>query len=414
MYILDRSTDLIQNLKGVELDTLEGTIINPDPPFQAMERVEIYPVTLADAVVGMGDCDRLGMFKIEDGNFVELEDGEMSTAVYNLYEFTIDRYNEKQSLIDPDFVDKLGFKSIRFLMKNVGMSLLNDNITYNKRLLDDYVMTVDFSNNDIRANILGLDSPWAMYTSKQRNPGPVDITSNTITVDTVDTPNILDQDINYDSWPVQQTRTRDASSNDEYLPQEYQTIDGKIVRKQVGISGYNIDLDIYCLRSLTVTPTSFPYTFSIADYNSGYNTNYVGIRNLTINDGSGGGSGKIEITKFNYKTGYYTWDEFTQGTGSSVTIPSMSVIIYYDNDHLFFTLYFRANVNSSSRTVTLGSSYYYKIISHPNESVSTLFLMNDDDQVVQYFGDSDTADNSATRIYFNQNLFTFKNALGLH
>ena len=69
MYILDRSTDLIQNLKGVELDTLEGTIINPDPPFQAMERVEIYPVTLADAVVGMGDCDRLGMFKIEDGNW---------------------------------------------------------------------------------------------------------------------------------------------------------------------------------------------------------------------------------------------------------------------------------------------------------------------------------------------------------
>ena len=230
-------------------------IINPDYPFQAMKQVDILPLddALTSAVVGLGDCTRLGSYTVDvdTGTVTPIELGNHYSRVYNLYEFTIARYNEKQHLIDPNFVDKLGFSSIRFFLRDVAHSDFNDNIKYQKRLLDDYMMIVNTSEYDGRVNVIGLDSPWAMYTSKKRESGPVDITSDTITVDTVDSPNVLDQDISYNAWPTQQSR--DVNSNDEYYPQEYQTIDGEIVRKQVGISGYDIDLDIYCLRSLTVT-----------------------------------------------------------------------------------------------------------------------------------------------------------------
>ena len=263
-------------------------IINPDYPFQAMKQVDILPLddALTSAVVGLGDCTRLGSYTVDvdTGTVTPIELGNHYSRVYNLYEFTIARYNEKQHLIDPNFVDKLGFSSIRFFLRDVAHSDFNDNIKYQKRLLDDYMMIVNTSEYDGRVNVIGLDSPWAMYTSKKRESGPVDVTSNTITVDTLDTPNVLDQDISYDAWPTQQSR--DVNSNDEYYPQDYQTIDGEIVRKQVGISGYDIDLDIYCLRTLTVTPTTWPYVFSIADFNSAYNTNYVGIRNLIVNGSS--------------------------------------------------------------------------------------------------------------------------------
>ena len=263
-------------------------IVNPDYPFQAMKQVDILPLdnALTSAVVGLGDCTRLGSYTVDvdTGTVTPIEVGSYAPRVYNLYEFTIDRYNEKQHLIDPTFVDKLGFSAIRFFLRDVAHSNFNDNIKYEKRLLDNYLMIVNTSEYDGRVNVIGLDSPWAMYTSKELQSGPVDVTSNTITVDTVDTPNVLDQDISYDAWPTQQSR--DVNSNNEYYPQDYQTIDGEIVRKQVGISGYDIDLDIYCLRTLTVSPTTWPYTFSIADFNSAYNTNYVGIRNLIVNGSS--------------------------------------------------------------------------------------------------------------------------------
>ena len=353
-------------------------IVNPDYPFQAMKQVDILPLdnALTSAVVGLGDCTRVGSFTVDvdTGTVTPVQVGDYAPRVYNLYEFTIDRYNEKQHLIDPTFVDKLGFSSIRFFLRDVAHSNFNDNIKYVKRLLDDYLMIVNTSEYDGRVNVIGLDSPWAMYTSKELQSGPVDVTSNTITVDTVDTPNVLDQDISYDAWPTQQSR--DVNSNNEYYPQDYQTIDGEIVRKQVGISGYDIDLDIYCLRTLTVSPTTWPYTFSIADFNSAYNTNYVGIRNLIVNNNA---RPKITINYFKYINSiYYTNTILTTWTykdsAGSVTLNSSKVMITFYQSNFSYYIKFYKNNGTTNKSVSVGDGTYYKIISYSTSSPNNLTL----------------------------------------
>ena len=48
---------------------------------------------------------------------------------------------------------------------------------------------------------------------------------------------------------------------------------------------YSVDFkaNINVAREITVTPSQFPYNFSIADYNTAYNTSYVGVRRLIVN-----------------------------------------------------------------------------------------------------------------------------------
>lgn len=78
------------------------------------------------------------------------------------------------------------------------------------------------------------------------------------------------------------------------------------------------DVDVPSLGELTVTPQSFPYTFRISDYNSGYSTNYVGIRNLTI-DYEPASSLPVVINKIALNNTEYNTYDFTLLT-SSVTI----------------------------------------------------------------------------------------------
>ena len=413
-------------------------IINPDYPFQAMKQVDILPLddALTSAVVGLGDCTRLGSYTVDvdSGTVTPIEIGNHYSRVYNLYEFTIARYNEKQHLIDPNFVDKLGFSSIRFFLRDVAHSDFNDNIKYQKRLLDDYMMIVNTSEYDGRVNVIGLDSPWAMYTSKKRESGPVDVTSDTITVDTVDTPNVLDQDISYNAWPTQQSR--DVNSNDEYYPQDYQIVDGEIVRKQVGISGYDIDLDIYCLRSLTVTPTTWPYIFSIADFNSAYNTNYVGIRNLIVNGSSSssdvcnrvvfeytGGSVSLDINN----TNFYGVNITSSGTFTSIStissqehyvlmicgfyvieIDGESYVAFLNNESNFYSNSYGYFNGAFTSPLYKKGKFYYKMfkayLGNSASSISFRFKFYNNDTLLEYHNYNQTSLSTTSNqdtIYFS-------------
>lgn len=240
------------------------------------------------------------------GEFIrQYPEKHMGGWMYNMYKITIDKWNEQMRAIDPSHVDAIGFKEVKFIMRDPAYSNVNDNISYKKRLFDDYLMTIDMREVDKKVNALSLDVPWGQYVGgKTDTTCPVD--SSTISVDVLETPNILDQDVVVEI-PIPDNentrRMRDIDEEDEeeeedgYYPQEYKVIDGKVYRKVLGYNKVVVDLDVYCLRTLTVTPSAFPYTFSIADYNSGYNTNYVGIRNLVIN----GPESRVTVDKYDVK-----------------------------------------------------------------------------------------------------------------
>lgn len=271
-------------------------MIIPDPPNQAMKSVELNLDRLNIANVDMG-CQvirRLGQYKLGENNQLEeIEEGELAGRVYNLYEFNVDDYNEwaKDEIVD--FRPVLAFRGIRFLMRDLSQSILNDNFKFIKRPLGGTETIVDLSDFDKEYNVLANDSPWSTWL-KVREQQNIGVNSNTISVDVQTAPNELDQDLVYDSF--QPPATRDVNQVTEYFPQDYIIENGKVVREQAGISGYNLDLDIMCLRSITVQPAQYPYTFSIADYNTQNNTNYVGVRKVVVEGGSS--SNITQITNY--------------------------------------------------------------------------------------------------------------------
>lgn len=282
--MLARSIDNIQDEKIYNLINLDNPqSIIPDPPNQAMKLVKLNLDSLNIVNVDMG-CQairKLGQYKVGEGNELEeIEDGELADRVYNLYEFTVEDYNEwaRQQIID--FRPVLAFRGIRFLMRDLSQSILNDNFKFIKRPLGGTQTIVDLSDFDKEYNILANDSPWSTWL-KVREEQNIGVNSNTISVDVQTAPNELDQDLVYDSF--QPPATRDINSVTEYFPQNYIIENNKVVREQVGISGYNLDLDIMCLRTVTVEPSIFPYVFSIADYNTQNNTNFVGVRKVNVN-----------------------------------------------------------------------------------------------------------------------------------
>lgn len=62
---------------------------------------------------------------------------------------------------------------------------------------------------------------------------------------------------------------------------------------------YSVDIktEMNIAREITVTPSSFPYYFSIDDYNQSNNTEFIGVRRLAVN-GSTGGSVVVKDVKF--------------------------------------------------------------------------------------------------------------------
>ena len=270
-------------------------MIIPDPPNQAMKTVELNLDRLNITNVDMG-CQvirRLGQYKVGENNQLEdIEEGELASRVYNLYEFNVDDYNEwaKDEIVD--FRPVLAFRGIRFLMRDLSQSILNDNFKFIKRPLGGTETIVDLSDFDKEYNVLANDSPWSTWL-KVREEQNIGVNSNTISVDVQTAPNELDQDLVYDSF--QPPVTRDINQVTEYFPQNYIIENNKVVREQAGISGYNLDLDIMCLRSITVQPAQYPYTFSIADYNTQNNTNYVGVRKVVV---EGSSSNITQITNY--------------------------------------------------------------------------------------------------------------------
>lgn len=223
-----------------------------------------------------------GTYEFDKTNesFTELEEGAVGGAVYDIYRMSIEQYNE----IVSENNDGFGLIELRF--KNVNRSLINTNMNYGKSGIGgDTILTIDSdyppSGSDTAAGSLGVNVPIKIFMAKSVDTEVIDNTN--ITIDTVNTPNVIDKDIVVDTSNDQITSKIDSTNN--------------IVKWTIPAIGESTtDLDILCLRSLTVTPLQFPYNFSIDSYNTDYNTNYIGIRNLTIN--SSGSSSIINIRRF--------------------------------------------------------------------------------------------------------------------
>lgn len=312
-------------------------MIIPDPPNQAMKTVELNLDRLNITNVDMG-CQvirRLGQYKVGENNQLEeIEEGELASRVYNLYEFNVDDYNEwaKDEIVD--FRPVLAFRGIRFLMRDLSQSILNDNFKFIKRPLGGTETIVDLSDFDKEYNVLANDSPWSTWL-KVREQQNIGVNSNTISVDVQTAPNELDQDLVYDSF--QPPATRDVNQVTEYFPQDYIIENNKVVREQVGISGYNLDLDIMCLRSITVQPAQYPYTFSIADYNTQNNTNYVGVRKVIVNN---------SVTEKNIRVKnlrYYIYNTQTSSNYECIIPITGGDVLEYQESKLYALGYVYAN-----------------------------------------------------------------------
>lgn len=341
-------------------------MIIPDPPNQAMKSVELNLDRLNITNVDMG-CQvirRLGQYKVGENNQLEeIEEGELASRVYNLYEFTVDDYNEwaKDEIVD--FRPVLAFRGIRFIMRDLSQSILNDNFKFIKRPLGGTETIVDLSDFDKEYNVLANDSPWSTWL-KVRDEQNISVNSNTISVDVQTAPNELDQDLVYDSF--QPPATRDVNQVTEYFPQNYIIENNKVVREQAGISGYNLDLDIMCLRSITVQPAQYPYTFSIADYNTQNNTNYVGVRKVVV---EGSSSNITQISNYPITqngtqivpipTGYDAVDSISL----NVNVSSLPLAAYYLKDVVNSQIYpFNqfTKITYLNKTFINESSSYYK------------------------------------------------------
>ena len=219
-------------------------------------------------------------FDPQNESFNELEEDAMGGAVYDIYRMSIEQYNS----IVSENNDGFGLIELRF--KNVNRSLINTNLKYGKSGIGgDVTLTIDEdlppTGSDRAAGSLGVNVPIKIFMAKSVDTEVIDNTN--ITIDTVNTPNVIDKDIIIDTSNDPITSTVDSTNN--------------IVKWTIPAIGESTtDLDILCLRSLTVTPLQFPYNFSIDSYNNDYNTNYIGIRNLTIN--SSGSSGVININRY--------------------------------------------------------------------------------------------------------------------
>lgn len=341
--------------------------IRPDKPYVAMNMLNLTvpPIELAldDAVIFRDDMRAISYLSYSrDGSYVEREPNEEAGFAYILYSVDVDTYNERKRRENPDWVDVLGFSSVQFLLKDCSHSIINDNFKFINRPLDGTKTVIDFSDLDRNLGALSLDVPIGTWLEMKGSS--VGISSDSISVDTTTTPNILDQDINYKMYnPPSSNRSRNANENDDddgYYIQEYIREDGINYRLN-GLAGYNIDLDVYCLRELTVTPQSFPYTFRISDYNSGYNTNYVGIRNLTI-DYTPPSSLPVIVDNVRYNYGgyitYNTWNFTTLTENTQFTIANQNLLIVFDyNDYYRISLYCtygtskQININYSSSYV---------------------------------------------------------------
>ena len=278
----DDNTTLIQLDKVYELTSNSEVPIPiiPDPPYEAMRQVSLRvnipgSGSLVEGRFGVNDVEFIGRFEFDEhDNLVELEDGEVANRAYNAYEFNIDRYNYNKRLEDPSHVDAYGFSKVVFLLRDIGGSFINDNIQFNRPLLGEAKTRVDLSDFDKDHNVLATDSPW--YTYLIGRNAKETIGNSSVTIDSVNTPNIIDKDLTYNGY------NPSSISDDSYYPQTYKVENGKVVRRMDGIYGYDLDLDILCLNSFTDNITSSPYIFSITDYNSTNSANYIGVRNLVL------------------------------------------------------------------------------------------------------------------------------------
>ena len=185
-----------------------------------------------------------GTYEFDKTNesFTELEEGAMGGAVYDIYRMSIDQYNE----IVSENNDGFGLIELRF--KNVNRSLINTNLNYGKSGLGgDTILTIDSdyppSGSDTAAGSLGVNVPIKIYMAKAIDTEVIDNTN--ITIDTVNTPNVIDKDIVVDTSNDPITSIVDQTNN--------------IVKWTIPAIGESTtDLDILCLRSLTVTPLQFP------------------------------------------------------------------------------------------------------------------------------------------------------------
>lgn len=114
---------------------------------------------------------------------------------------------------------------------------------------------------------------------------------------------------------------------------------------------YSVDIktQMNIAREITVTPSSFPYYFSIDDYNQSNNTEFIGVRRLAVN---GSSSGKIIVNKIRVYDGISSlFDVTTTNGSSSFNMPINAAIVFafcYSVNGGYKFSYFGLNNNSSS------------------------------------------------------------------
>ena len=323
-------------------------------------------------------------FDPQNESFTELEEGAVGGAVYDIYRMSIEEYNNVVS----ENNDGFGLIELRF--KNVNRSLINTNLNYGKSGIGgDTILTIDQdrppTGSDSAAGSLGVNVPIKIYMAKSVDTEVIDNTN--ITIDTVNTPNVIDKDIVVDTSNDPITSTTDTTNN--------------IVKWTIPAIGESTtDLDILCLRSLTVTPLQFPYNFSIDSYNNDYNTNYIGIRNLTINNSAG--SGIINISGYAIATNRPntgdSFSNFTKYTSNSTYSYSSNTAVarIRDRSDMYIVSF---SANNSAGQITIDASveeptYVFKVntlynymylYKNNNECIITQYAQSGRNNVSYYF-----------------------------
>lgn len=160
---------------------------------------------------------------------------------------------------------------------------------------------------------------------------------------------------------------------------------------------YSVDIktEMNIAREITVTPSSFPYYFSIDDYNQNNNTEYIGVRRLAVNGGSKlivnkvkayNGNSLFDVSPINIIPGSMYYKNLS---GSSYGI---FVFCYKMSDGYKFTFFGLYNSSSSSRQVTIKTSsgdyrdyvklFFYNFTSNYSIYNMGLQLLTGNDNVV--------------------------------
>lgn len=193
------------------------------------------------------------------------------------FSYGVTNYNDEHAM-DPDPIEINAIKSVNYKLKYVE----NTNMQYNN-VGGIMYLGIFLTNADKTNGYVGFHDNQVIQLNDGNSSYDIDRDNITVT-DPINYPNRVTFDPNA-VLPVpvvsnmRDIRTRDGNT---FNPPYY---------------SYDVICNMDIARQITISPTSFPYTFSIDDYNTDNNTKHIGVRRVVINSSV---SSVIDITGLSF------------------------------------------------------------------------------------------------------------------